>query len=113
MDAPLRTRALDLCARLKDTSNRVMFELTLLETEVREGKADAEAVLRSLSGLDAAMLSVMADATDVVDQLENAAERDEAQERAFVLVIETVGVLMQALERAKAATDALLSGAGR
>ncbi len=113
MDAPLRTKALELCARLKDTSSRVMFELALLETEVREGRADAGAVLRCLSSLDAAMMTVVADATDVVDQLERAAERDEAQEPAFVLVIEAIGVVMQALESAKAATGALPSGAGR
>ena len=113
MDASLRTKALELCARLKDTSGRVMFELTLLEAEVSEGKTDAGTVLRSLSGLDAAMLGVMVDATEVVDQLEYAAERDEAQEPAFVLVIEAVGLLMQAIERAKAATGALLGDAGR
>ena len=107
MDAPLRAKALELSAALKDTSNRVMFELALLQSELGEGKVDAAATLRRLSGLDAAMMAVVAGATDLVDQLEKAAERDEQQEPAFVLVIGAVGVLLQELERAKTATGAL------
>lgn len=107
MDAPLRAKALEFSAALKDTSNRVMFELALLQSELGEGKADAAATLQRLSGLDAAMMAVVAGATDLVDQLEKAAERDEQQEPAFVLVIGAVGVLLQELERAKTATGAL------
>ena len=44
---------------------------------------------------------------DVVDQFEEAAERDERHEPAFVLVIEATGVLLLALEKARAATEAL------
>lgn len=107
MDATLRAKALELSAELKDTSNRVMFELALLETELGEGKADAAATLRRLSGLDAAMMAVVAGATGLVEQLEKAAERDEQQEPAFVLVIDAVGILLQELERARSATGAL------
>ena len=66
-----------------------------------------DATLRRLSGLDAALMAVVAGATDLVDQMEKAAERDERQEPAFVLVIEAVGILLQELERARAATGAL------
>jgi len=52
-------------------------------------------------------MAVVAGATDLVDQLEKAAERDERQEPVFVLVIDAVGMLLQALERAKSATGAL------
>jgi 1,6-anhydro-N-acetylmuramate kinase len=107
MDVTLRARALELGAALKDTSNRVMFELALLQSELGEGKVDAAATLQHLSGLDAAMMTVVAGATDLVDQLEKAAERDEQQEPAFVLVIDAVGILLQELERAKTATGAL------
>ncbi len=107
MDATLRAKALELSAELKDTSNRVMFELALLETELGEGKADAAATLRRLSGLDAAMMSVVAGATGLVEQLEKTAERDEQQEPAFVLVIDAVGILLHELERARSATGAL------
>jgi hypothetical protein len=109
MDVTLRAKALDLGAALKDTSNRVMFELALLQSELSEGKADGAATLRRLSGLDAALMAVLSGATDLVDQMEMAAERDEQQEPAFVLVIDAVGVLLQELERAKAATGALAS----
>ena len=107
MDATLRAKALELSAELKDTSNRVMFELALLQSELGEGKADAAATLQRLSGLDAAMMAVVAGATDLVDRLEKAAERNEQQEPAFVLVIGAVGILLQELERAKTATGAL------
>lgn len=107
MDEALRVKALDLIAALKDTSNRVMFELALLQSELGEGKSDAAATLRRLSGLDAALMAVVAGATDLVDQMEKAAEHDEQLEPAFVLVIDAVGVLLQELERAKSATAAL------
>jgi len=84
-----------------------MFELALLQSELSEGKADAAATFRRLSGLDAAMMAVVAGATDLVDQMEKAAERDELQEPAFVLMIDAVGILLQELERAKTATGAL------
>jgi ABC-type transporter Mla subunit MlaD len=107
MQEALRATTFELAAGLKDTSERVMFELALLQTELGEGKADGAAVVRRLSGLDAAMMGAVAPLAEVVDALEKAAERDEAQEPAFVLVIETVGTLLQALEQAKKATAAL------
>lgn len=107
MDAGLRAGALELSAALKDTSSRVMFELALLQTEIDQGRADAATSLRRLSGLDAAMMNVLAGATDLVEGLEQAAERDQQHEPAFVIVIEAVGVLMQELEEARRATGAL------
>ena len=107
IDESLRTAAREQSAGLKDTADRVTFELALLQAEVGEGKADGVSAVRTLSGLDAAMMNVLAALSDLVDKLEIAAERDEANERAFVLVIETAGVLLQALEKARAATQAL------
>lgn len=107
MDDMLRVKALDLSAAFKDTSNRVMFELALLQGELGDGKVGAAATLWRLSGLDAALMAVVADATGLVDQLEKAAERDEQHEPAFVLVLDAVGILLQGLERAKSATGAL------
>jgi hypothetical protein len=112
MDGELRERASEFSAALKDSSSRVMFELALLQTELDAGKADAAASLRRLSALDAAMMEVVADATEVVDRLEQAAERDEQHEPAFVIVIEAVGILMQELEKARKATGALERAAG-
>ena len=64
-------------------------------------------VVERQTGMDALMMRAVGAMTDVVDQLEQTAERDEANEGAFVLVIEAIGVLLQALEKAKTATLAL------
>ena len=103
----LRVRALELSARLKDASSRVTFELALLQAEIGEGKADTATAVKRLSTMDAAMMSAAAAFADVVDQLEKAAERDEQYEPAFVLVIEATGVMLQGIEKAKTATQAL------
>lgn len=103
----VRANALELSAGLKDASSRVMFELALLQTELGEGKVDAATVVERLSAMDAAMMSAVAASADIVDQLEQAAERDEQYEPAFHLVIEATGVLMHSLEKARAATEEL------
>jgi len=107
MDEGLRTTALNLSEALKDASGRVLFELALLQAEVSEGKVPIATVVERLTGMDALMMRALGTMADVVDELEKAAERDETNEGAFVLVIEAVGVLMQALEKAKAATQSL------
>jgi hypothetical protein len=103
----LRARALELSAGLKDASGRVTFELALLQTQLGEGKADAPAAVKRLSAMDAAMMSAVAALADVVDQLEKAAEHDGQFEPAFVLVIEATGVMLQGIEQAKVATQAV------
>ena len=105
----LRANALQLTAGLKDASGRVTFELALLQAELADNKAVAAAAVKRLSAMDATMMSALAAMTDVVDQFEEAAERDERHEPAFVLVIEATGVLLQALEKARAATEALVA----
>jgi hypothetical protein len=107
MSEGLRATALELSAGLRDASGRVNFELALLQTEIGEGKADTAMVVERLTRMDATMMHAVAAMAEVVDQLERAAERDEANERAFVLVIEATGVLLQGLEKARAATEAL------
>jgi len=103
----LQVRALELSAGLKDASSRVTFELALLQTEIGEGKANTATAVKRLSTMDAAMMSAAAAFADVVDQLEKAAERDEQYEPAFVLLIEATGVMLQGIEKAKTATQAL------
>ncbi|MCX7054654.1 MAG: hypothetical protein NTU56_10665 [Proteobacteria bacterium] len=107
MDEGLRANAREQSEGLKDASSRVTFELALLQTELVEGKTDTATVVQRLSSMDALMMGALAAMPDVVDELEKAAERDEANERAFVLVIEATGVLLQGLENAKAATQVL------
>lgn len=105
MDEGLRARAMERVDRLKDASGRVMFELALLQAEAGEGKAKAAKVVERLTGMDAVMMDALATLTDVVAELEKAAERDEANEPAYVRVIEAMGVLLQGLKTAKAATE--------
>jgi hypothetical protein len=107
MDEGLRASALELSAGLKDASSRVTFELALLQAELGEGKAEAASAVQRLAGMDALMMGAVAAMADVVDQLEKAAERDETNERSFVLVIEATGAMLQGVEKAKATTQAL------
>ncbi len=107
MDDELRTRALELNAGLKDASSRVTFELALLQAEMGEGKAEAASAVQRLAGMDAVMMGAVAAMADVADELEKAAELDEVYERSFVLVIVATAAMLQGLEKAKAATQAL------
>ena len=107
MDDELRTRALELNAGLKDASSRVTFELALLQAEMGEGKAEAASAVQRLAGMDAVMMGAVAAMADVADEREKAAELDEVYERSFVLVIEATAAMLQGLEKAKAATQAL------
>ena len=102
-----RASALELSAGLKDAASRVMFELALLQTELGEGKAEAASAVQRLAGMDALMMGAVAAMADVVDELEKAAERDEANEPSFVLMIEATAAMLQGIEKAKAATQAL------
>jgi hypothetical protein len=103
MDAALRATAVELCATLKDRAGRVTFELALLKSELgKSGEPDAAAV-RRLVGLDATMMEALAPLAELADELERAAERDPEQERAFVVVIEAAGVMLQHLDRARTA----------
>jgi hypothetical protein len=109
MHEGLGASALDLSAGLKDASSRVTFELALLQTELGEGKAEAASAVRVLAGMDALMMGAVAAMADVADELEKAAELDETYERSFVLVIEATAAMLQGLEKAKAATQALVA----
>ena len=107
MNEELRASALVLSAGLKDASCRVTFELALLQAELGEGKAEAASAVQRLAGMDALMMGAVAAMADVADELEKAAELDETYERSFVLVIEATAAMLQGLEKAKAATQAL------
>jgi hypothetical protein len=104
MDVALRATVVDLGARLRDASSRVTFELALLQAELGEDKVDGAGAVNRLSMMDATMMGVLEAVPDIVDQLEKAAERDEQFEPAFVLVIEAAGAMLEALDKARAAT---------
>jgi hypothetical protein len=113
MDAALRAQTVEQCATLKDRAGRVTFELALLEAELSKGEPPGKDIVRRLVGVEATMMEAMAPLAELADALERAAERDPAQERAFVLVIEATGVMLQGLDRAREATAALGDTASR
>jgi len=59
---------------------RVTFELALLQAELAAKTAVAATAVKRLSAMDATMMAAVAALTDVVDQFEEAAERDERHE---------------------------------
>jgi hypothetical protein len=107
MDAALRAQTVEQCAMLKDRAGRVTFELALLEAELAKGGSPGEDAVRRLVGVEATMMEALAPLAELADALECAAEHDPAQERAFVLVIEATGVMLQGLDSAREATAAL------
>jgi methyl coenzyme M reductase beta subunit len=112
MDAALRANAIELSAGLRDIAGRVTFELALLRTQLGEDKVDGATAVQALCSMDATMMDALAAIADVADRLESAAEDDEHNERPFVLVMEAAGVMLQGLEKARAATQALQPAPG-
>lgn len=112
MDTALRALTVERCAMLKDRAGRATFELALLDAELAKGGPPSEDTVRRLIGVEATMMEALAPLAELADALERAAENDPAQERAFVLVIEATGVMLQSLDRAREATAAL-GGTGR
>jgi len=107
MDEVLRAASLETSAGLKDTAGRATFEVALLQAQLGEGKTNVASVVQALSSIDATIMGALASAADVVDELEKAAERDERNEPPFVMMIEATGAMLQGLEKAKVATEAL------
>lgn len=107
MDAALRAQTVEHCATLKDRAGRATFELALLEAELAKGGPPGADTVRRLVGVEATMMEALAPLAELADALEVAAERDPAQEQAFVLVIEATGVMLQGIDRARDATAAL------
>ena len=77
------------------------------DADALKGKAKAASAVQRLAGMDALMMDAVAAMADVADELEKAAELDETYERSFVMVIEATAAMLQGLEKAKAATQAL------
>jgi len=90
----------------------VTFELAMLDAELSKGGPPDADTVRRLIGVEATMMEALAPLAELADALEGAAERDPEQERAFVLVIEATGEMLQGLDRAREATAAL-DGAAR
>ena len=104
IDEEFRPDVLKLSSGLKDTAGRVTFELALLQTQIDAGQVDAAMVVQRLSNLDSTMMTALDASTDVVSKLEKAAERDEAHEPAFALLMQATRGMLRKFGTARAAT---------
>lgn len=110
-----RTRALELCDHLSAVAAEVTAGAAGLDAVNARSDDEIREVLRTLTMLEAQGMQVLSALTFLAEALEQAAERDESNEPAYVLVIESAGGLMQSFEKAKTATEslrAMLDGRG-
>jgi ABC-type transporter Mla subunit MlaD len=115
MAAAERTRTLALCDQLSAVADEVASGVSGLDAVNATSVDELQEVLRTLSTLEAQVMQVLAAFTALVDSLEQAAERDEANEPAYALVIDAAAGMLNSFEKAKSATEALreiLSGRG-
>lgn len=115
MPEALRGTTTEALAGLRETSGRVTFATALLQAELAASgySVNAAEVAQGLAQMDAAMMASVVPMADLVERLERAAEANETCEPAFVVVIEAVGMLLEAVERAKSATEALRAAVSR
>jgi uncharacterized protein with von Willebrand factor type A (vWA) domain len=107
MEQPVRNRTLELCAQLSEVAGEVAAGLAGLDEVSAKSVDEIREVLRTLTALEAQMIQALSGFTGLVETLEQAAERDEANEPAYVLVVEAAGALLQSFEQAKSATETL------
>jgi len=115
MAAAERSRTLELCDQLSAVASEVASGVAGLDAVNATSADELQEVLRTLSTLEAEVMQVLAAFTSLVDSLEQAAERDEASEPAYALVIDAAAGMLNSFEKAKSATEALremLSGRG-
>jgi hypothetical protein len=107
LDGKWQATVLELAAGLKDTADRVTFELALLQAEIGEGEMPDTAVVQRLSNLDSTMMTALDAVADVAGQLEKAAEPQEQCEPPFALVMQSARVMLRKFGNARAATQVL------
>lgn len=78
-----------------------------VRSATESGALNAAEVVRVLTEIEARMMNELAQFADLSGRLEKAAEADERVESAFVLVIETAGLLLQRFQAAQEATQTL------
>lgn len=116
MDLAARNQTLELCEQLSAVASEVAAGVAGLDAVDATSADEIREVLRTLSTLEAQMMQVLSGFSGLVDSLEQAGERDEANEPAYVLVVESAAGLLQSFEKAKSSTEALraaLSGRRR
>lgn len=107
MDVTARNRTLELCEELSEAASEVASGVAGLDAVSATSDDEVREVLRTLSTLEAQMMQVLAGFSVLVDSLEQAGERDEANEPAYVLVIDAAAGLLHAFQKAKTSTEAL------
>jgi hypothetical protein len=116
MDLAARNRTLELCEQLSAVASEVAAGVAGLDAVDAKSSDEVREVLRTLSTLEAQMMQVLSGFSGLADSLEQAGERDEANEPAYMLVVESAAGLLQSFEKAKSSTEALrtaLSGRRR
>lgn len=107
MEAADRVRTLELCDQLAAVADEVAFGVAGLDGVNADSSDEIQEVLRTLSTLEAQVMQTLAAFTFLVESLEQAAERDEANEPAYVLVIDAAAGMLNSFETAKSATEGL------
>jgi len=116
MEAAERNKTLELCEQLSAVASEVASGVAGLDAVSARSEDEIHEVLRTLSMLEAQMMQALAGFSVLADSLEQAGERDEANEPAYVLVIDAAAGLLQSFQKAKSSTEALraaLSGRGQ
>lgn len=116
MDLAARNRTLELCEELSAVASEVASGVAGLDAVDAESEDEVREILRTLSTLEAQMMQVLSGFSGLVESLEQAGERDEANEPAYVLVIDAAASLLHSFEKAKSSTEVLraaLSGRRR
>jgi len=107
MDEAARNRALDLCEQLSAVAGEVASGVAGLDAVSARSDDEIREVLHTLSTLEAPMMQALAGFSGLVESLEQAGERDEANEPAYVLVIDAAAGLLQSFQKARSSTEAL------
>jgi hypothetical protein len=107
MEVTARNRTLELCEQLSATASEVASGVAGLDAVSAKSDDEVREVLRTLSTLEAQMMDVLAGFSILADSLEQAGERDEANEPAYVLVIDAAAGMLRSFQKAKDTTEAL------
>jgi hypothetical protein len=113
MNVAERTRTLELCEQLSAAASEVASGVAGLDAVTATSEDEIREVLLTLSTLEAQMMQVLVGSSLLVDSLEQSAERDAADESAYVIVVERVAGLLQSFQKAKSATEALRAALNR
>ena len=113
MNVAERNRTLELCEQFSAVSSEVASGVAGLDSVTATSEDEIREVLLTLSTLEAQMMQVLVGSSLLVDSLEQSAERNAADESAYVIVVEKVAGLLQSFQKAKSETEALRAALNR